>query len=198
MAFIMRFCKNSNNSVTVLGRLALLLCLLFSSQAALADGIYIRSANTTLTDKVYRLDAEIDYRLSQELLDALHNGVTLTLLVEVEIIRKQSYWLDDTLASLAQRYQLNYHALSQKYQLKNINSGRTINYDNLQSAIKALGSLNDIPILDQDLLHQRETYYARLRAGLDVHKLPTPLLILSYIMPGWQPRSEWYTWPIQD
>jgi len=198
MAFTMPYCKNSHNNNAVLLRLLLLFCFLLPASNTLADGIYIRNANTSLTDNVYRLDAQIDYRLSKELLDALQNGVTLTLMVEVDIFRKQSYWLDSNLASLIQRYQLNYHALSQKFQLTNLNSGRVTSHVDLEDAIHIMGNLSGIPILDQDILQPNTTYYARLRAGLDTAKLPTPLLLLSYFMPGWQLRSEWYTWPIQD
>ncbi|MDH5301667.1 MAG: DUF4390 domain-containing protein [Gammaproteobacteria bacterium] len=193
----MRYCANSNHKPTTVRQWYLFFCLLLFIPSVFADGIFIRKADSTLVAGIYRLDAQIDYRLPSELQEALRNGVTLTLMVEVEVLSPRNYWFDESVTSLTQHYQLSFHALSQKYQLIK-SSGQPSIHDNLQSALQALGKLNDIPMFESDLLQAHENYFGRIQAKLDVAKLPMPLLLLSYVVPAWQLHSEWYTWPIQD
>jgi hypothetical protein len=83
----------------------------------------IREARTELKDGVYFLDALIEYRLSSEARTALESGLPLTLRVEVELLRHRRFWLDSEDAVLHQRYQLEYHALSERFTIQNLNSG---------------------------------------------------------------------------
>jgi hypothetical protein len=194
----MRVCENNSLNKVSSTAWLLALCALLFANTTYADGVFVRNAETQRIDNIYRLNAIIDYRLSPETLKALHNGVTLSFLVELEVLKKQRYWLDDSVATLKQRYQLTFHELSQTYQLSNQNSGSNFNFNTLGGATAKLGTLNNIPLLNTDLLTSEQNHYARMRASLEVSQLPTPLHLISYIMPGWSLSSEWYTWPLVD
>ena len=162
-----------------------------------AAGFFVHSATTHLVDRVFRLDAEIDYRFSEETLEALHNGVPLILNLDIQVVRQRTYLWNETIANLDQRYRLGYHALADQYLVTNLNSGARYNYSTLNAAIAALGHLTDLPLLDEDLINPAETYTGKLRARLDVERLPTPLRLLAYFSSAWSLSSSWYTWPIQ-
>jgi len=174
----------------------LALILVSAPGSALAENFFITGVHTRLKDNVYLLDANIDYRLSPDVLEALNNGVPITLQVDIEIQRKRNWWLDDDVATLQQRYQLQYHALSHQYLLSNINSGAFYSFHTLDSALNALGSLHGFPLLDKQLVKPGEEYEVLLHAKLDIEALPSPLRPLAYITPAWRLNSDWYTWSL--
>jgi hypothetical protein len=161
-----------------------------------AGDFFITGIHTRLQDNVYLLDANIDYRFSDEALEALDNGVPLTFQLNIEIQRKRNWWLDAEVADLQQRYRLQYHALSHQYLLQNLNSGAFYAYHSLAAARDAMGTLRDFPLLDQQLVKPEEEYEVLLQTELDIEALPSPLRPLAYITPAWRLNSDWYTWSL--
>jgi hypothetical protein len=51
-------------------------------------------------------------------------------------------------------------------------------------------------LLDAGLLSKNENYNGKVRAYINIDRLPTPLKLLAYVSPGWQLSSDWYVWPI--
>ena len=157
----------------------------------------VRSAGTVLVDKVYQLNAKIYYRFSDEALDALDNGVPLVVELAIEIERKRDYVWDETVASLRQRYQLAYEALTQRYVVTNLNSGADTYYGSRFAAIAALGNVAHLPILDAGLLNPEDQYTVNLQASLDLDALPVPMRVVGYFSSNWRIASEWVSWPLQ-
>ena len=164
---------------------------------ASAGEFSVRSASTNLVDNVYLLDAHVDYSFSSEALKALDNGIPLTIRLDIEVQRKRTWWFDEDVAALEQRYQLRYHAFSQQYLVHNLNSGALYTYPTLASAVEALGDIRDFPLLDEKLIQPHEHYEVELRAYLDIEALPSPLRPLAYITPDWRLGSEWYKWSLK-
>ncbi len=175
--------------------LVVLLCL--STGTALAEAFTIRSVETRLVDRVYVLDARIDYTFSDQALDALQNGVPLIVLVDIEVKKERRWWLNKTIAELKQGYLLLYHALTEKYIINNLNSGAQENYNSLDSAVSALGDIQSLPILDAKLAEDKGRYRVQLHTYLDLEALPAPMRPMAYISSQWRLESEWYTWPLQ-
>jgi hypothetical protein len=175
--------------------LALWLGLLLAPPLHAAD-FFITGIHTRLQDNVYLLDANIDYRFSDEALEALDNGVPLTFQLNIEIQRKRRWWLDAEVADLQQRYRLQYHALSHQYLLQNLNSGAFYAFHTLSAARDAMGTLRDYPLLDEQLVEEGEEYEVLLQTELDIEALPSPLRPLAYITPAWRLNSDWYTWSL--
>lgn len=176
-------------------RILLLLGLLITPPLY-AGEFSITDVHTRLKDNVYLLDAHVDYQFSDEALAALENGVPLTFLVSIEIQRTRDWWLDATVATLEQRFRLQFHPLSHQYVLQNLNSGAFYALHSLSSALEAMGTLSDFPLLDAQLITQDEHYEVLLQAELDIESLPSPLRLLAYITPSWRLNSDWYTWSL--
>ena len=150
-----------------------------------------------LVAEVYVLDAQVDYQFSAVVLKALENGVPLVIELEIEVVRRRTWLWNEQETQLAQRYQLSYHALTEQYLVKNLNSAVQQNLPSTEAAINALGQVTNLPLLDKRLLVPGENYTVRLRARLDLDALPTPLRLPAYLSPQWRLTSEWYTWPLQ-
>ena len=70
----------------------------------------VRSATTEIVDGVYTLDARLQLVLSSEALAALESGVTLTIELQLQVIRSRRFMIDDVEAELAVGYELEYLA----------------------------------------------------------------------------------------
>ncbi len=160
------------------------------------SGVIVREAHTVLKDGVYYLEANIDYRFSQPALEAMEKGVPLTVVMRIEILLERNYLWSQKVATLEQRYQISFHALSQQYMLRNLNSGSQYTFPSFDAARKVLGTIVDLPVIDSNLLEDDARYSGRMMAELDVDQLPVPLRLLALVSKDWQLNSVWYSWPL--
>jgi hypothetical protein len=156
----------------------------------------VLSAMAELRNGVYFLNAEIAYRLSTEARDALNSGVPLGIRLDVEILHPRRWWFDNENAALRQAYQLEYHALSERYIVLNVNSGDQASFGSLPAALEHLGQVERLPLIDAAVLDDGRGYDIRLRAVLDEEQFPGPLRLLAFWRRDWSIASEWYRWPL--
>ena len=158
----------------------------------------VRSAGVTLTSGVYYLDTWVEYRLSTDARDALDAGVPLTFGLDVEFMNPRWYWTDEIVGRLTQSYQLQYHALSERYIVLNVNSEEQNTFATLFSALNFLGRITELPLIDATLLNPNTVYDIRIRTQLSVEAVPDPWGFLAFWRRDWSLRSEWYRWRMQD
>lgn len=166
------------------------------SEDSTQAGFVVREANARLRDGVYLLDANVGFRFSTAVLDALDNGIPLGLEIQIKVERRRAWTWDDTVASLSQRYILQYHALSDRYVVHNLNTGQRQSYTALDEALFMLGQIREFPMLDQRLLESDGDYRASVRAALMIEELPTPMRLWAYASDQWRLDSAWYSWPL--
>jgi hypothetical protein len=193
--------RGSGRGRTLISLLAVLVFAQFSPSALSAKSkgdVEIRSAYAEAEEGVYYIRARLDYTLGSSALEALKNGVTLNIELQIYVNRVRRFIWDDTVAELKQRYQLSFHALTQRYLVANLNSGGRASFGDLSSALVYLGDVGHLPVIDQALLDQDDRYRVGLRAVVDVKELPGPLNLLSRVWGNWRIVSEWYTWPLRQ
>ncbi len=157
----------------------------------------VRSASTEVIDGVHTLDARLQLVLSSEALAALESGVTLTIEMQLQVIRSRRWLPDDVEAELAARYELEYRPLTQRYIVRNLNSGDQDSFATLYSALNSLGRVQGLPVIDDAVLDPDSTYRARLRAMLSTRQYPATLRLLFFWRGQWQLQSEWFEWPLE-
>ena len=154
----------------------------------------VRSAETHLTNGVHVLDARLQLVLSSEALEALASGITLTIELQMEVIRVRRWYIDDLTAELTTRYELEYRPLSQRYIVRNLNSGDQDSFATLYSALNNLGRVQGLPVIDDSLLEADKKFRVRLRAMLQTKQYSAPLRLLFFWRDEWQLKSEWSEW----
>ena len=157
----------------------------------------VRSASTRQVGGVHTLDARLQLVLSSEALDALSSGVPLVIELQLQLIRDRRFWWDDSEANLAVRFELEYRPLSQRYIVRNTNSGDQDSFATLYSALNNLGRVQGLPVIDDALLEPGDDYRIRLRAMLQTQQYPAPLRLLFFWRSEWQLQSEWYEWLLE-
>jgi hypothetical protein len=157
----------------------------------------VRSASTELVGGVHLLDARLQLVLSSEALDALSSGVPLVIELQLQLIQQRRWWWDDSEADLTVRFELEYRPLSQRYLVRNINSGDQESFATLYSALNYLGRVQGLPVVDDALLEPDSNYRVRLRAMLQTQQYPAPLRLLLFWRSEWQLQSEWYEWRLE-
>lgn len=178
----------------------LLVCVLATtaaSAALAATEVVVRSASVSLDQDVYELDARIDLKLPDEARKAIEAGLTMRLDYEIELSRSRSYWMDKGIASLVQTYELSYHALSQRWLVRNLNTGEQQDFGTFGAAVDRLSTVRGLPAFDADLVQSGRSYVVGVRAVVDLGSSSEALSWILFWTDDWSADSEWYEWPLR-
>ena len=176
--------------------LALIACLAGSPADAAETKLRITNASLALDDNVYELDMGLDVTLPPDARQAIDGGLTLRLDYEIQILRVRRYVPDADVAALVQSYELAYHALSQRYLLRNLNTGVQLDFGTLDSALARISDIRGLPLIDSALLPPGPVYAVRVRARVDMGAAPESLRWLLFWTDDWSTTSAWYTWTL--
>ena len=140
----------------------LVLCLIATAgpvaHAEDESKLTIRDVQVSLDEGVYELDAKVDLTLPDGARKAVESGLTLRLTYEITVDRVRRYMPDAGIAALEQRYEVSYHALSQRYLVKNLNTGEQQDFGSLQAALDRVGDLHGLPVIDAALVSDGPVY----------------------------------------
>jgi len=179
---------------------ALALWLVLSAPVARADALdgvlEVQSAFVNLADGVYQLHARIEYPLNEETAAALREGVSLSYDLDVEVARARRFWFDAGLATLTLRRELTYHAVSERYVVRDPRSGAQSSFATLEEALTSLGTVDGWPILVASQVPREVECRVSVRASVRRGKLPEALRVILFWNDGWQRASEWYSWSL--
>lgn len=163
---------------------------------AAAEGFRVESAKTRLEGETYVLDARIDYGFSDLALEALGNGVPLTIEVHVQVRPKDAWIWDDNLLDERLRYAIRYKPLSERFLVSQLPGDGGRGFVTRDAAIAALGEIK-LPLVDAARLEPKTAYKVHLKAELDIEELPLPLRPMAYLSPAWKLSTGWTKWPLE-
>ncbi|WP_297809309.1 DUF4390 domain-containing protein [uncultured Methylophaga sp.] len=172
----------------------MLLALAYSGIAAAT----IFSVNNPKVHQIgngYVLSAQIDYPLTPRVIEALQNGVPITFFQELKLVESfpllGKFWQWETdLWQSRLYYELRYHALSEQYVLKSLDTGAQQNFPHIDGALAALGQIEDLS-LPPEFTQQPDNLLLLIRSGLDLNALPTPMRPGAMLSSKWQLTSPW-------
>ncbi|MFN5746619.1 MAG: DUF4390 domain-containing protein [Methylococcaceae bacterium] len=180
-------------------RPALLLILFCLGQRAAAEdyGFSIQRAELVHVADHFVLAADIDYRFNPPAIEALENGIPLTLAVNLIIRRERPFWLDETIANERRLIEIRYHPLAKSFQITDQASGAAQNFASLSTLLDTLNHLRGWSVLADDQLNPATAYLASLSISLDIESLPLPLRAVAYLSPEWHLSSPAYEWSVK-
>jgi hypothetical protein len=176
---------------------ALLLCV--ASLVAYADALdgvlEVRSAYVNIDNGVFLLHARIEYPVNPKIRDALRDGVTLTFDLETRVERERRFWFNANIVELALKRELAYHAVSDRYVVRDVKSDEQQTFPTLEEALAYLGKVDGWPMLVEPQLNGGN-YVISVRAGVRRGRLPASLRALLFWADDWHRVSEWYSWSL--
>ena len=176
--------------------LFLVLLLMRPSYALAEKEFVIKSASTQLNESVHFLNAVFEINLPEYISLAFDQGFDLPIALQIEVFRQRSFWLDEEVVTIKQKYRLQYHSMLDSISLLNVNAGSQLHFSSLEEALMHLTVLLNFPLLDNNALKDNEYYNARMNIGIDNAELPIPLKSSSLWKNDWSIVSEWYEWEI--
>jgi hypothetical protein len=167
-----------------------------SLRADALDGVLeVRSAYVNVDNGVFLLHARVEYPDGPAIQEALRDGITLTFELDTRVERRRRFWFDAEIVALTLRQELAYHAVSERYVVKEVRSGNQQSYATLAEALRQLGTVDGWPILVEPQLNGGQ-YQVSVRAGVRRGRLPSSLRALMFWTNDWHRTSEWYSWSL--
>lgn len=164
--------------------------------AVFAGNFRITQVETRLVEGTYILDAQIDYRFSPEALEALNNGVPLTILMQFQVRSKDAWMWDSSVTELQLRYAIRHKPLSDTYEVYRLPGAGGRTFVTPAAAIAALGEIRGLELVKQDRLAPDTAYEVQFKVSLDIEELPLPLRPTAYLSGAWKLASPWTRWPL--
>lgn len=161
------------------------------------DQLEIRSPYLLPVEGIYVLNAQLLFAPPEAVEQTVRDGATMNLELQIRVGRARSWWRDELLAQLQQRYELLYHSVSQRYLVRNVNSGAQASYATFAEAIASLQRIENLPVMDQDLLPPDERNEASMRATVSVRSIPRVLGLLLFWVDSYSLTSEWFSWSLK-
>jgi uncharacterized protein DUF4390 len=162
---------------------------------ALDGTLEVRSAYVNIDHGVFLLHARVEYPEGPSVRGALRDGVTLAFDLDVRVDRERRYWLNANVVDLTLRRELTYHAVSDRYVVRDAKSGDQESFATIDEALDYLGKVDAWPILVEPQL-DGGNYTISVRAGVRRGHLPASLRTLLFWTDDWARQSEWYTWTL--
>jgi hypothetical protein len=165
------------------------------------DGVLeVRSAYVNIDQDVFQLYARVQYPVNEDIRAALKDGLKLTFELDMVVSRERHFWMDADVFNYTLKRELMYHAVSDRYVTRELDS-RSPNpqhsYATLEEALEALGTVDAFPILVSSQLAPNREYRVSLRAGVRRGQLADTLRVLLFWTDDWHRESEWFSWSLQ-
>jgi hypothetical protein len=166
------------------------------ARAEALDGVLaVRSAYVNIDHGVFLLHARVDYPEGPAIRNALRDGITLAFDLEVRIERERRLWFNASLVEVTLHRELSYHAVSDRYVVRDVRSGDQDTFASLDEALGSIGRVDGWPILVEPQL-DGGNYTISVRADVRRGQLPASLRALMFWTDDWARQSEWYTWSL--
>src|SRR6202042_1472191 len=183
------------NLRSILVAIALAVCSGQAHGDALDGVLEVRSAYVSVEGGVFLLHARVEYPVNPAIRDALHDGVPLSVDLDTRIERERRFWFNADVIELTLRRELEYHAVSDRYLVRDARSGEQKSFATLEEALTDVGTVDGWPVLVEPQLTPGH-YRISVRAGVRRGRLPASLRALMFWTDDWQRVSEWYTWSL--
>lgn len=178
--------------------LVLLLSVLGTGMAYAGEWEFfkVNDARISVVDGMYAVDANVTLNLNRHTNEALHSGVAIEIVFYVQVISPRTWLWNETVSAIEKSFRVTYHPLSERYLVRNLDTGASSSYSSLEEALFNLGTIRELLLVpERDILPDRK-YEVRLRAAIVKEALPAPIRLWSYVSSRWRITSNWYTWPL--
>ena len=148
---------------------------------------------------VFLLHARVEYPVNPDIRDALRMASRSPSTSTRSSSASGASGSTPTSSSYTLRRELCYHAVSDRYVVRDVDArsgDQQHSYATLEEALEALGTVDGWPILVEPQLDGEPQYHVSVRAGVRRGRLPATLRALLFWTDDWHRESEWYSWSL--
>lgn len=157
----------------------------------------VLTASSSTQKKQIIVDADIKMDFSDKAVEALENGIPLTVVVEVKVMRERSWWFDAIVKQAQKDFEFRYHPLTNVHVVKNLATGVRYTFNTRQEALDVLGTIRGAQLIAVNKLDNNYRYYFQMRSFLDTSRLPAALRQIAALSPAWRLESQWFQWQLK-
>lgn len=144
-----------------------------------------------------RVSARVSFPLNEAIEKAVHHGVPLVLLTEIELQRERAWLWDAELGRIERRSELRYHALSGRYLLQSDGQDRIENFPTLEQAFRRHGDINGVPLaLAESRDDAPKVVHVAVRGRIEAQELPLVVRLLP-VGAAWRHDTGWLYFPVK-
>ena len=187
--------KNNSKKPERLKGITLLLLWLITG-SLLAQPATPMKGESFLLNGVYYSNIEIEFAFSQEYLEALTSGLVFDIDLDFLVVNVRQRRFNREIGKLSQKYALKYNAFTQRYTILNVNTGRVISRSSVDSALQYLGSVRNLPTIDDSLINIDLNYQVFLQVSTRAQGVPRWIRALRRNNLNFV--TDWIQWPLFD
>jgi len=150
----------------------------------------VRNVLYSLQDSRLIVFSQLDLTLSNDLIEAINNGVAISIAVEYAKPRKTLLGITHDVITTT-TYEIERHSLSNRYLMRDIKTDNIDIFNSIQAALDNLGRS-----LRQSIKFEKGTKELAIRCYVDKFRLPGPLRFKAFFSKSWSPSSDWSIWPL--
>ena len=189
--------KKKSHKSKRLVRVMLLLLLVITTNLVAQPATPIKG-ESFLLNGVYYSNIDIEFVFSQEYLGALNSGLVFDIDLDFLVVNVRKRRLNREKGKLSQKYTLKYNAFTQRYTILNVNTGREVSRSSVGSALQYLGSIRNLPTIDDSLINIDQNYQVYLRVSTRAQGVPNWIKALTFWRANLDFVTEWIQWPLYD
>ena len=186
---------NSKKAAIFTWTTILLLCM---TQGLFAQSAIPIKGESFLLDGVYYSNIDIEFVFNQEYLEALNSGLVFDVELDFLVVNVRKRRFNREIGRLRQKYTLKYNAFTQRYTILNVNTGRVISHSSVDSALQYLGSVRNLPTIDDSLINIDQNYLVYLQVSTRARGVPGWIKTLTFWRDHLDFVTEWTQWPLYD
>jgi Domain of unknown function (DUF4390) len=169
---------------------------LWASAGPLDGDFQIRSAFVVIDRGVMQLNVHVQYPINERIRSALQDGVTLAFDLECNVTRHRRLWWNAGVLEMTLRRELTYHAVTDRYVLRDEQGVEQESFPTLEEALDRIGRVENLPILVESQLRGEGPWQVAVRAGVRRGRLSDTMRALMFWSDDWHRNSDWYIWTL--
>ena len=158
-----------------------------------ADSPNIVNIGVATKGKFLVMNARLIDGFTENILEAIENGVPMGFTYEIELRKENTVWADSLISSNTVRHKVQYEPLKKAYRFSEVgkNVRRKVITRKTARYQKLMLTLNNIPIAPLYRLDPKENYYIRVKADLETDRFWFPFNYIFFFVPFNDFQTSW-------
>ncbi len=180
----------------ILGSIIIFVIFELLPQYSEQNKFLVNSVTTYTKEGDILIDANLTMNFTRQVVEALENGIPLTIAVEVQVYRKRPWWRNIIVKESMQLFELRYHPLTDVHVVTNLANNEHYSFNSREEALAVLGTIRGAHLIKRKKLSSGEHYFVRIHTFLDINHLPPALRQIAALSSAWRLESSWFQWPV--